>query len=286
MSRKEVRITQTDDYPEYCRRDSGGSVADDYDSDVNDLTGAGNALWSADSDIMYLGWDAIPGTFGYRVGDTAPVVGAITWAYSNGAAGWTAFNGSNPFHDSTNGFTADGYVAVQNPPGASAWGKDTIDGTDAYWIKLTIASYTTTGKFLNWLRNMTLQNRLDVKPTLASNRQYKDTGGTLRKRDIVNTGVTALSVRCQTRATGDNQSTPQGQPNLSLLWYWWENQSTLYIEDLAVSTVPDLDIDAYFKDYTGWLASIPGDVESPSKMKLGNGYELAFDIQSSTAILS
>jgi len=281
---QKARLTQTDDYPTYCRRDSGGSSMDDYDSNVNDLTGTGTDLWSADSDVMYWGSASKFESMGFRVGDTVAVVGAITWEYSDGAAGWTAFDGNNPFQDSTDSLVQDGLLAWQDPPNAgNAWGLNTVDGQSAYWIRASIATHTTTGNFINFLRNLTLQPPIKLIPQMARNRSYADINAELRDRDLAYVGPTQLSIQCRPKATADNLD--EGMPNMTLLHYWLRERGDLFIEDLAQTTVPDLSSDAFYKDYTGRLIMVPGETESPRKMSPA-GYSLEFSISAATPILS
>jgi hypothetical protein len=257
---------------------------DDYDANVNAVTGTGTSLWSGAADVMYWGnatkWESM----GFRVGNVVPVVGAITWEYSDGAAGWTAFDANNPFQDSTDSLTQDGFLAWQDPPSAgNAWGTNTVDGQSAYWVRASIASHTTTGKFINFLRNMTLQPPIKLITQMAQGRTYSDINGTLRDRDIAYTGPTGLTLQCKPKGTADNDS--EGMPNMTLLHYWSEERAALYIEDLAQTTVPDLSADALYKNYTGRLVSVPGQTLSPRKMSPA-GYDLQFHISAATAILN
>lgn len=277
-----VRITQTDGAPDYCRRDNGVGF-DDYDSDIGDLSGAGNPLWGGAAHVMYFGADAKFMSMGLRL-VSAPSIGAITWEYSDGAAGWVAFNGSNPFHDSTSDFTVDGFMAWQDPPGASAWGKNTVDGTEAYWIRASIGGHTGTGNFLNFLRNQTLQGPLRLAAQIPAGNVFRDISDDLQSADVAYTGPTTLTISCKLKAT-IHPTTLKGGPNLALLHYWWQNRAALFIEDLAQSTAPpDLDCESYWKDYTGRLSKGAGDHIAPFKMS-SSGYELHFMISAVTAVL-
>ena len=276
-----VRITQTNGAPDYCRRYNGATY-DDYDAHVADLTGAGQAMWAGTSHIMYWGWDAKPGSMGLRL-VSAPVVAGLKFEYSDGAAGWPDFDGDNPFHDNTSSLTVDGFMAWEAKPGANVWALETVDGQSAYWLRASITGHTTTGMFLNFLRNQTLQGPLQLIPDIPGN-IFRDINDAVQDRDVAYTGPTKLTIRCELIST-IHPTAGKGMPNLTLLLYWWQQRSDLYVEDLAQSTVPDLDCESYWKNYTGKLGRGPGEKAAPYKMGIG-GYEINFLISASTAVMT
>lgn len=278
-----VRITQTNGTPDYCRRYNGATY-DDYDSHVADLSGAGNAMWAGSSHIMYWGWDTKPGSMGLRL-VSAPAVAGLKFEYSDGGAGWPDFDGDNPFWDGTTDMTVDGYMAWESKPGASVWAAETVDGQSAYWLRASITGHTTTGMFLNFCRNLTLQGPLELKANIPPN-VFKDINDVHQNKDVAYTGPTELTLACKNKATIQTTlAAPKGMPGLTLLLYWWENLGRLYIEDLAQATVPDLTCESYWKNYTGVLTRGPGDKAAPFKMMPG-GYEIYFSISAATAVLT
>ncbi|HSW65421.1 MAG TPA: hypothetical protein VLH56_19245 [Dissulfurispiraceae bacterium] len=274
-----VRITQTSSPPTYCRRYNGAGY-DDYDAELDDLSGAGTDLWGAANHILYWGYSAKQYSLGARI-LTAPVTGALTWEYSTGAAAWTAFT---PFYDGTNSLTDTGFMAWSNPPAATAWASHTHTGAlpDAYWIRASIASHTTTGVFLNFLRTINVLNEpLTLKPTFPP-LNVTDINQALQSRDLVYAGPNALTLRCVYKAVRDANG--NGMPMLNLLHYWHANRSTLYIEDLAQNSTTNLVSEGLYKNYTGRLDAIEGDVHSPHKMHT-SGFTLRFVLSASTAVM-
>lgn len=279
-----ARITQIDGYPEYCRRYNGATY-DDYDDEVHAYDGTEADLWGGAAHILYWGSASKFKSMGFRVGSVVPDVGTITWQYSSGASGWTAFDGNNPFHNSTDGLTQDGYLAWQDPPASgTAWAAHTHSGAlpSAYWVRASIASHTTTGKFYHFLRNVLLKPPVKLKPVLPAGRMFYDLASEQRKTDLAYDGPTRLLLHCEQIATVDGDA--DTMPNLTLLWYWFDDRSQLFIEDLAQSTIPNLTTGAFYKDYTARFANVPGEMESPYKMLPDGGYELAFTVNACTRI--
>ena len=69
---------------------------------------------------------------------TAATTSSITWAYSDGASGWTNLSGVS---DGTSSFTATPgtYDVTYTMPSGTLWGQNTVNGTAAYWIKATLS---------------------------------------------------------------------------------------------------------------------------------------------------
>jgi len=272
MSLGELTLTEYTWQLSYCRRYNGTDY-DDYDSEAGsyDRSGAGTLMWEDTDDYMYWGHSSAflsLGFFKHTSGD----YGALTWEYYTTGSGWTSFT---PFHDSTSGFSRNGYIAweAQSVP---SWAATTVDGTNAYWVRASVASVATAAKFYSFLRNLTLSPPLRLMPSSDLERFSFDISGGIVANDIAYTGPNRLSVQCFQPSIG--------MANIGLLYQWWHDRTKLYIDDEATSTTPDPDTDAYFKQYVGYLTEIRGEVESPSKMA-PQEYSLEFAIQSVSTMM-
>ena len=124
--------------------DDGGSFTDDT-TDVNDAVADDFDLLPATeavSDAFYFGQRYIFGRLRLNIGTAGVGAGStVAWEYWDGSA-WTAIPGLT---DGTTNLLATAGTNNVNftPPGD--WARTTVNGKDAYWIRLrcTTANYTT-----------------------------------------------------------------------------------------------------------------------------------------------
>jgi len=287
MAKGQARVTQIDTFTTqafdgatpYCYRFNGAAYSD-LSASMQRLTGVGVAMWGADTNVMYWGNDtAAFSSIGFRLA-VACDVGAITWEYSTGASGWTAFT---PVFEGTNNFENDGMVVWSNPPAATAWTSHTHSAAlpDAYWIRASIASWSApSGEFISFLRNCTLQEPVHLEVKLPDG-IVLDVNHVTRLADLASTNPTELILKLTQRASVDGYAA-NGMPNLQLLWYWASNRAKLFVEDLATTAAFDVEQDGYWSDYTGRLLPSFSHMLSPAKMPAASGYDLNMLLDSAT----
>ncbi|KPL08314.1 hypothetical protein AMJ86_01165 [bacterium SM23_57] len=268
-------IIQVGDYAPYVRLwDNSASNYVDYDAEAATMLGTAQPMWEQTADIMYWGNTAAFNNIGFGM-LTSGVYGDLTWQYWNGAA-WAAFT---PIHNNTNNGISDfgqsGWIAWDTTDLAS-WAATTIDGTNAYWVRATVASVTTVAEFYNFMRTCILKPPLIVRPRYDKPRLYRDVDGINRKLDISYTGPTKLIVDCTLKALE--------MDDVNLCWDILNDRSQVCVLDPAQHATIDPDSDAYFKQYKGYITNISDDIASPSKME-GYAYQIEFDIEEVDTIL-
>jgi len=268
-------------YPEFCRRDNAVDF-DDYDAEVHAYDGTTANLWGADTHVMYWGSASKFESMGIRIA-SAPSIGAITWEYSDGAAGWVAFDGDNPLYDGSQAFLNDGMVIWEDPPGLSAWGENTVDSQEAYWIRASIASHAGTGTFYNFLHNMTLREPVKVQYAELPVGMAADVNSNLIKLDLAYTGITGLNLGGWAKTLIHEDG--KGYPNVWRLWYWRRHRREIYFEDLALDSPVDPTVNAIWKNATGRIVHISPELSSPYKMMPRN-WALAMHIEDCTEIVA
>jgi len=270
MANDQVKITELSPTLEYCRRYNGATY-DDYDAEALSVEGTPQTMWGGATHVMYWGADSKFYGIGFDR-DTAGAYGAITWEYwDSGTSSWQTLT---PFHESTDGFTQNGYIAWAEPGGT--WAATTVDGQSAYWVRASVIRVTTAATFYSMLRNLTLDPAFLVRPELERDRFTVDINGTIRKTDLAQEGPIHLKIKCH-------------QPSLTyddivLLQGFYHHRSKLFVEDLAQTATPDPDQDAFYSDYTCYIRLNDGKILSPGKME-PDTYEIDFQVESANLIL-
>jgi hypothetical protein len=184
------------------------------------------------------------------------VTEAIPSAVVDGAMAniWTILT---VLHDSTDGFAERGYLAWSIP---ADWGLSTIDGVSAHWVRALVESVTTPATMMHMLLSVELGEPVLFMPSDDRMRLFPDINGVVRKTDLSYTGPTKLDLELTTNAFS--------MANLNVFWFWWDQERKLHVEDLARTSPLTMSQDAYYIEYEGRLNKMPGEVESPYKMRV------------------
>ena len=275
--RGKIQILQTSAAPDYCRRDNtGGGSFSNLDVQVAKLpivTAENQDMLVDSNDLLYFGSGSAWFGFGLCL-NTFGDYGALTWKYYNdtdsddgmGIPGWLTFV---PRYDSTGGFESHGVVVwgiLEN------FGESTVNATSAWWVRVSAASVTTGAKFYNLLRNITIYEPFKLETRTLDGGLHDDINGAILKTDITNFNQRGWL----TISDLDVMSVSQEQAHQ--LKSWQRERNPLWIIDLARTNPVDYSIDAFIRNYVGYLERVDGTIESPHKEAFP--YSLQFRFQS------
>jgi hypothetical protein len=283
MASTQVRVTETTSDFTYARLWTGAAYTDLDDEAVDYDATSGTALWQANNNVLYIGDTTKFNGIGFRSHTAPGGTPVFTFEYSTAGDTWTAFDGNNPFYDSTSDFSQDGFIAWQTDPAAGAWtqhdsGEAADDlPADAYWIriKLTGGYGAPSAQMYHLLRLVTFNPPIKLRAGLPVGVGF-DINKDTQIMDIAKSTPEKLELECVMK-------TMINMPNVHLVNTWLRNHKLLYVEDLAQTAVPDLTADSPYIDYTARLVGgFPG-VISPNKMK-PQKYSLVFMVHDATAV--
>jgi len=233
-------------------------------------------LWEDASDVMYVGKAAAFGFVGYGMA-VAPVgYGTFAAEYSIAGPSWATLT---VLDNNTSGFTQRGFLEWVIP---GAWASITINGTAAYWIRVSqgAVSPSVAAQIYHLLPNMTLNPPLTVKPEPVlgpDQRFHYDISETLRQTDTDGKQARKLTIGCTHLAATMMQ--------LNMMRYWLDYEKRLLIEDLSLTDPPSMTTDAMYKTYSGFLVTLPGEIESPGKM-IPAEYSIEFFTDTITSLIT
>lgn len=237
----------------YCRFWDGAAFTD-CDAAMLKLDGSYFGLWADASDILYVGCASPFAFVGFRA-QTPGDYGTFTFEYWDGAA-WSTLTA---LHNSTAGFSKDGYLAWVMP---GDWDLKTVDGVSAYWIRASVDAVTTQAYAYNLLRSVTLNAPLHVLPTRNAPLLGRDINGLTFRRDTPRRGPDRLTIEVTQIAAVWGR--------WHVLWDWWHYGTRVYIESGAKS-VPisaPMTTDAYAHAYKGRIVALPPGVSTPDAMQI------------------
>lgn len=272
MSGDQLTITQTGTPLDYVRLfDDSAAAFVDLDAESKSVAGTAQDLIGQVADILYIGNDTTFAYIGF-LPDTAGSYGARTVEYWNGAA-WTDMT-SDIKVDSTLGFSQRGYFAFPIP---GDWATNTINTQLAFWIRITVASVTTTATMFHMMRSLVIDLVLQFPSSLGApeSRITRDINGGTGRRDRGYKGVRQAWI----------DMTPVSiiGSELNLLLDWEKELFEIFIEESRQSVPISFTDDSYYKTFTGKLAKMPDGLKSMEKM-VDTDYRIAFEIHAFTSL--
>lgn len=232
----------------------GGGTGDD--------TGVTNYKIYIGSATAWVGFGLCLNTFGSY--------GTFVWEYYNDIdSDWREF--TLPY-DSTKDFSKHGVVVWGN---LEDWVLFTVNTQSAFWVRVSAPTMTTRALFYNLLRNITLYEPFKLETRTLTGGLHDDINGDIQKTDITDfdeRGFLTLSdMGVMTAAVDQQEATNQ-------LKSWQRKRDRLWIIDLARTDPVDFSIDAFIRNYIGYLETINGTIESPHKEAFP--YSLTFKFES------
>lgn len=282
MSASEIRIEQIENVASICRMDQSGATPptgpfldlDDkaYRIDEDDIN-----LWSNLTDTFYFG--AVPAfsVAGFRVGTIVPDHTGFTVEYYDSGSAWTplAFH-----HDSTQGFTQDGFITWTVP---GTWALTTVDGASAFFMRVRSTGVNTAGRGHHFMPVIQGGPAIILLPKFApkDKRYTRDMNATLYRKDVVQKFVESVSVDCSQISFT--------HPELNYLRYLIEYRHKCRLTDLAsnlgLGGVISFSLDAYYKWFEGYITGQLDKTASPFKMK-PDQYMLEMDVDNAQSIFA